>query len=137
MSVVLATVLLTVAVIVFVMYPIVTNRAAPVSSDDHETSESEAKRRVALLALRDVEYDREMGKLDEEDYRSLRREISAEALAAIEAVERSREPVMDPVEEEIARARAGLERGTACASCGHVNAEGSRFCSSCGASLDG
>ena len=111
--------------------------------EDSEMTDAEAKRRVTLLALRDVEYDRVTGKLDERDYQELRREISAEALAALaaEEAERSKEGartgpggVID-LEAQIERVRLGLRSGATCRSCGHVNPAGSRFCSSCGSSL--
>jgi hypothetical protein len=112
---------------------------------DAEMTDAEARRRVSLLALRDVEYDRVTGKLDEHDYQELRREISAEALAALAAEEAERREgegaaastrsgVLD-FEAEVGRVRAGLRAGTTCRSCGHVNPGGSRYCSSCGVSL--
>ena len=79
------------------------------------------------------------GKLDEEDYRSLKAELTAEALAALEADERGRggdaEAGEEALEAEIAMMRAGLRSGTVCGACGYANDEGSRFCSACGQAL--
>ena len=47
---------------------------------DDVFDEGAARRRVALTALRDLEYDRATGKLDEDDYGQLRTELSREAL---------------------------------------------------------
>ena len=109
----------------------------------HEPTDTEARKRVALLALRDVEYDFLGGKLDEGDYRTLKAQLTAEALEALEADERARaasaggwEHVGEPdLEAEIARVRAGLREGAVCPTCGFANPEGSRFCSSCGMRL--
>ena len=134
------------AVLFFVLQPLLTGKRAQMGPSDAEMTDAEQKRRVTLLALRDVEYDRVTGKLDEHDYDELKREISAEALAAlaVEEAERreagsagasgARDGVID-FEAELRRVRLGLRAGTTCRTCGHVNPSGSRFCSSCGSPL--
>ena len=132
----LGALLLAAGVVFFVLHPLVTGRWAPLERSDQEMSEAEARRRVKLLALRDVEYDFATGKLDDGDYQSLKRELAAEALEALEATEREAEGVgSEALEAEIAAVRKGLEAGTLCEACGHVNPGGSRFCSSCGSAL--
>jgi hypothetical protein len=49
-----------------------------------ELTDVQHRKRMALLALRDVEYDFHAGKLDEVDYRALKAQVSAEALAALD-----------------------------------------------------
>lgn len=131
--------LITAAVLLFILQPIVKGLHASLERDEDELTETEARKRIALLALRDVEYDYLAGKLDEEDYRSLKGELTAEALAALEADEAARaaggQPADADVESEIARIRAGLRSGVLCDECGFANDQGSRFCSSCGHSL--
>lgn len=132
----LVALLLVVAVVFFILHPLVTGRQAPLEKSDDEMSEADARRRVKLLALRDVEYDFAAGKLDAEDYRSLKNELSAEALEAMEASEREAAGVgSDALEAEIADVRKGLRAGTVCEICGHRNPDGSRFCSGCGSAL--
>jgi hypothetical protein len=127
------------AVLLFIMQPVVKGVYASLEREDDELTETEARKRVALLALRDVEYDFLAGKLDERDYRSLKSELTAEALAALEADEAARAgggTTVDPeVEREIARIREGLKSGVVCADCGFTNEPGSRFCSACGDAL--
>lgn len=138
-------VLITLGVVLFVLQPLVTGRKAPLHRDDDEPTEAEARKRVALLALRDVEYDYATGKLDDEDYRHLRSELAAEALEALELEgEETREPgdsdvggypagrSVDELEQEIAAYRAALREGVLCSSCGHLNEGGSQFCAQCG-----
>jgi hypothetical protein len=131
--------LITAAVLLFILQPIVKGLHASLERDEDELTETEARKRIALLALRDVEYDYLAGKLDEEDYRSLKGELTAEALAALEADEAAREvgghPADTDIESEIARIRAGLRSGVLCDECGFANDQGSRFCSSCGHAL--
>ncbi len=133
--------LVALAVVLFLIHPVVRGLHASLDREADELTETEARKRVALLALRDVEYDYLAGKLDESDYRSLKGELTAEALAALEADEASRARedggVAGPadLEAEIARARLALDAEVPCVECGFGNVEGSRFCSACGSGL--
>lgn len=137
-------------VVAYVLHPLLTGTRAPLTREEDEPSEADARKRVALLALRDVEYDFATGKLDEADYEELREEIGVEALAALEAQEAERdlpeagaaadaEPggypaarSVDELEREIAAYRAALRKAVVCPSCQHLNEPGSRFCALCG-----
>lgn len=131
----LGALLLVAAVVLFILLPVARGQHASLLREDDEMTETEARRRVTLLALRDVEYDYHTGKLDETDYLALRKELSAEALAALKAVEDDPSGADLDLEAEIAAVRAGLESGTTCGSCGHRNPDGSRFCAACGQPL--
>ena len=87
MSVVVGAALLVVAVILFILQPMLSGRRASLHRETDEPTEAESRRRVTLLALRDVEYDHATGKLDEADYHALRKELAAEALTALERVD--------------------------------------------------
>lgn len=126
-----------------ILQPILTGQAAPLWSEGGEPSEAQFKKRVSLLQLRDAEYEFAMGKLGEEDYQALRKQISGEALAAIRA-EEAESKVQDSaafsdgnrdIEEEIAQVRIRLSGGIFCSECGHPNPGGSRFCAECGTPL--
>ena len=73
------------AVTLFILQPILSGLHASLVRAEDELTDTEARKRVTLLALRDVEYDFLAGKLDEEDYLSLKADFTAEALAALEA----------------------------------------------------
>jgi cytochrome c-type biogenesis protein CcmI len=134
--------LLLVGITVFlILQPILSGMEAPLGSSKDQPSEAQFKKRVSLLQLRDAEYEYAMGKLGEEDYQTLRREISGEALAAIKVEETEAEgvgagrfegPTDAELEAEIALVRTRLTGGVFCSACGHPNPAGSRFCGECG-----
>lgn len=136
--------LLMVGISVFlILHPVITGREAPLWGTGEEPSDAQLRKRVSLLQLRDAEYEFAMGKLGEDDYQTLRREISAEALAAIraeEAEDRSGGSFFDgpsnaELEEEIASVRSRLSGGSFCSNCGRPNPAGSRFCGDCGSPI--
>ena len=128
--------LVALAIVFFIVQPVAKGMHVSLERDEDELTEAEARKRVALLALRDVEYDFLAGKLDDTDYRSLKGELTAEALAALEADEKARAGVSGDadaaLEAEIAQIRAGIREAQFCSDCGAQNEAGSRFCSSCG-----
>lgn len=125
--------ILVLAVVGFILQPVLQGRWASLEQQDDEMTEAEARRRVSLLALRDAEYDYETGKLDEADYKAMKRQLSAEALAALKALEESDQP--DVLEAEIAAVRKELAGAGRCPACRHRNPVGSRFCGACGTPL--
>ncbi|MEX2526365.1 MAG: zinc ribbon domain-containing protein [Gemmatimonadota bacterium] len=143
----MAAILLAGGVVLYVLLPVLTGESSPLDRLDDEATEEDSRRRVTLLALRDVEYDYVTGKLDELDYKSLRREISTEAL---EAMDRSASAAGTPppasagvatsererlLEEEIQELRRGLKTGGLCPGCGAALAPGGHFCGRCGQAL--
>lgn len=142
MGIIVGASLVAAAAVVFILQPLARGLHASLEREDDELTETESRKRVALLALRDVEYDFLAGKLDDADYRSLKGELTAEALAALEADEAARGRVGEgiegsvDIEAEIALARARLASGVlVCRACAFGNEEGSRFCSACGTAL--
>jgi hypothetical protein len=89
--------------------------------------DANARRRVALASLREIEYDRIGGKLDDEDYQRLRAQLEREALRAMEAADAAATDVEAP--------DVGTTEPPITHACGFVNPLGSRFCAGCGAPL--
>ena len=67
-------------------------RAAPITptyaSADPERYRLEKERDLAYAAIKEAEFDLQMGKLSDEDYATLRRTYEDRALAALAALER-------------------------------------------------
>jgi hypothetical protein len=139
MSVTLLALFLAGGVVTFVLFPVIVGREASIERTEEEVTDAQHRKKVSLLALRDVEYDFHAGKLDEVDYLAMKRDLSLEALNAIdtEESERAGQPTAgsDVVEAEIAALRASIREGIVCPECGWPNARRSRFCGDCGSAL--
>lgn len=133
-----------VLVLWLVFQPVLRSAQPDLSWLEPEAAE-ETRRGVALLALKEIEFDRETGKLSDADYESLKARYSAEALAALAA--ETEPPAAQAVTgdpEELISARLHLLRSArttgqpappACPRCGPRPEPGALYCSSCGLSL--
>lgn len=126
-----------------ILTPLLGSRRA-VSFPPEPLAEEETRRGMALIALKEIEFDRATGKLSDTDYENLKEVYSAAALAAIEAepVAGSVAPVMDPEQlvaarlEQLRAAEAsGAPAPPLCRICGICPEPDALFCSSCGLSL--
>ena len=132
------------AAVALVLEPLV--RPPPVSSpslepdeDFIELEEVDSPKVRALLALREIEFDRATGKLSDDDYRRLKTRYANAALEAIGAEEREGATRAVPAAAEDLAERAVANRRSRdkreCASCGVRPEPGAVFCSRCGRSL--
>jgi hypothetical protein len=121
---------LAVGALAFVLYPIFfgtrTRRrpAAPVASDD-----------LAIVALREIEFDRATGKLSEADYTQLKERYTREALQLMRHEDAAGAAGAD--DEIEAAIRDYRSRHPSCAVCGPRPETDAAFCSSCGRYLAG
>ncbi len=114
-------------------------RSPQYEDDFSDIEESESPKIQALLALREIEFDRATGKLSDADYASLKQKYAESAVSAIRE-EREVDQQTAHIENEddaaeamIARARS--TRLSVCPTCDHKLEVGSIFCSNCGRSL--
>ena len=131
--------MLAVVALAFVLYPLffaipVAPRRAAARPDTADDS--------AILALREIEFDRATGKLSESDYTELKKTYSERALselrrqsgrAAADAVVASTEAALDPIE---VRARQYRLSHRTCPTCGVRPEPDATYCSTCGSFLD-
>ena len=134
MTALLVGTILALAALTFVLYPLfseVRPRGVVVRPAEREPTRAEA----AIAALREVEFDRETGKLSDADYSKLKSEYTREALAALRAQDAVAASVGDDeVEAAILKYRA---RVSACPVCGPRPEPDAVYCSSCGRYLAG
>lgn len=109
--------------------------AAPAFLDPLDPEET--RRGIALIALKEIDFDRATGKLSDADYQALKEKYTHEAVAAM----REEDVSVDPVEALIAeRARTlgpaeAVAGGQVCPRCGPRPEPDARFCSNCGGGL--
>lgn len=111
--------ILAVLLIVVLVAPLLDSEPSPGARTDPG-----ARLEAALDALRDLEFERETGKVDEDDYRRLRARYAAEAIEARDAGAGQVEPA------------EAAERAV-CAVCEAPLTPGARFCTRCGTRVDG
>ncbi|MFN9204119.1 MAG: double zinc ribbon domain-containing protein [Gemmatimonas sp.] len=113
-------------------------------------TEEDDRPATAVDALREIEFDRETGKLSDADYADLKARYTQAALAELRASDAPsraasdavagvatasvRAATLDPVEAAIARAR---DNQKACGVCGPRPEPDATYCSSCGRYLPG
>ncbi|MDQ3982662.1 MAG: hypothetical protein M3271_08290 [Actinomycetota bacterium] len=114
---VLVVALLACAALAYVVVPLGQRRGRREETPSME-GELDARKLSALTAIVDLEADRSVGKLSQEDFEILRAQYEAEALRALVELDdlrsRADEPRDPSLEDEIAEMRARL----ACSRCG-------------------
>jgi hypothetical protein len=145
---VVAAVLLAAAAIWLVLGPLMWPEPERVRAWEPPEPE-ETARGVALSALREIEFDKETGKLSDSDYAELKAQYSVAAVAALRqeatggaaggAAGAGPAAISDSDVEAMIAARARAIAGgsaPACRSCGPRPESDAVFCSSCGRRLD-
>ena len=131
--------------LVVVLEPLLRNRPDQPATPEEDAGEafapveeSESPKIQALLALKEIEFDRATGKLSDDDYAQLKARYAKRALAAIDAEETASGAVAaaeagdDPAEALI---RAARDHASVCPVCGPRPETGAAFCSECGRPL--
>lgn len=122
--------ILAVSALAFVLYPLFFDEpglrrvvgAAPRQED------------LAIVALREIEFDRATGKLSDVDYAQLKEQYTRQAVANMRQSERGIRHADDEVEAAI---RAYRVQRPECTVCGPRPEPGAVFCSNCGRYLPG
>jgi len=120
--------LLAVAALAFVLHPLFFGTRPDVAAVD---SAPQATEDSAIVALREIEFDRATGKLSDSDYAELRRMYGERALRELRASQ-TPQPAIDPIE---ARVRAYRMTHPECPTCGLRPEADAVYCSTCGTYL--
>ena len=149
----LVKVLLAVAVVAFIGYPLLRDHLADEEDLElpEEAEELYHRKETTYSALKELEFDYKTGKLSEQDFHELETRFKADALEILEAIDQLEHPTpkgkagrraetgMVGVESK-RRVSAALPADTAvagglCASCGGRLDVDHRFCGACGAEV--
>ncbi|MFQ5859394.1 MAG: zinc ribbon domain-containing protein [Anaerolineae bacterium] len=114
--VIVGALVLSVITIAFVLYPVFRARAVgrryiAYSATGDRLADLIAQRDAIYEAIRDVDFDKETGKLTEEDYRLMRERLTAEGVRLLQELDRLMQAdVREDLEREIEREVAALRR---------------------------
>ena len=126
--------LLAVGALVYVLYPLfVGSVVAPFRAPQTAKQLSGAAEQEAVVALREIEFDRVTGKLSDGDYDELRARYTERALDAMRRGESLAVPD-DAVEAAVLAYRSRLKE---CVTCGPRPEPDAIYCSNCGHYLPG
>ena len=127
--------LLAVGALAYVLFPLLFGTSAPrARRTNFVASAAPASEHDAVVALREIEFDRVTGKLSDTDYAELKTRYTERALEAMRASAADPAKVDDVVEATVLAYRARLK---SCARCGPRPEPDAVYCSSCGVYLAG
>ncbi|MEP6729122.1 MAG: zinc ribbon domain-containing protein [bacterium] len=126
---------LAVGALVFVLYPLFAGVGlTPFRAPQTAKQLSGAAEQEAVVALREIEFDRATGKLSDSDYDELRTRYTEHALDAMRSGGAADVSSADAVEAAVLAYRARLKQ---CAQCGPRPEPDAIYCSNCGHYLPG
>ena len=129
--------LLAVGALAFVLFPLLFGTSGPGRRSLRAVPPTRPGEEDAIVALREIEFDRATGKLSDADYDELKTRYTQSALAAMRAVPGASDSAAvgeDVVEATVLAYRARLK---SCARCGPRPEPDAVYCSNCGGYLAG
>lgn len=135
--------LIAVGVMIYVGRPLFTQQGAVAATARRKGRHAvlTEQRDALYAAIRELDFDHRMGKVDDTDYQRMRGDYTQQAVALLKEIDRGngRSRAADDIEREVAsfRKKGGQAQAAVfCASCGAKVRPHDRFCASCGAKID-
>lgn len=100
--------LIALAAVGYVLWPLVSQEAPLLPVEDSRLSELLARKDNALRAIKDLEFDYQVGKIGDEDYQRLRERLDRQAISLLQQVEKvtpESTALDEQLEAEIAKMR--------------------------------
>lgn len=122
-----------VATVPFIVNPLLNEKRRKPTAAGLKPATPEDRHTEALLALRDLEFDYQIGKITDVDYTHLHTSLIAQAAAALEVMDNQHAELDIRLEEAIRTRRMKQSiAAKACSHCGVALADSDRFCRACG-----
>ena len=91
---------------------------------------------LVLRSIKELEFDKAMGKVSEADFTAISSRLRARALSLMADLDRAPVAQAKPSASTPAPARVAAVRSRSCGACGTANDADARFCKSCGSGLE-
>lgn len=123
--------------VLYVGYPLfTTHQQAQALSSDARSRQLQERKEQLYAAIKELEFDQDLGKLSAEDYQELRSQLETEALTVIQQLDQlDGRPDADALQERIEREVLALrteQPADSCPSCQAARHPEDLFCSRCG-----
>ena len=143
----------------YVLWPLLSRAAPDVPVEDDRLTDLLSRKDGALIAIKDLEFDRQVGKLSDEDYQRFNARLRQQAIGYLQQIDKlvpQSAQLDEALEVEIARLRktrtapvavngkaspvaasvvetpAGESAAQFCTNCGNALAAQHKFCANCG-----
>ncbi len=138
--IIFAAIALAIVAIGSIAYPIIRPRQAAQLAEDEKLEGFRSKRENTYLAIEELKFDYEQGKLSLRDYQDLEKRYKGKAISILKEIDvwEKREGLEDEIEEQVMRlrrARRSVAVELVCTRCGREIRREARFCPSCGSPL--
>ncbi|VAX25713.1 hypothetical protein MNBD_NITROSPINAE02-17 [hydrothermal vent metagenome] len=121
----------------FISYPLFRRKMAGATGDElleSDLSDLLYKKESSYIALKDLEFDFKTGKIDDNDYASMKAQLESEAMTALQMIEDYSKEGTGKEGSGQANKRSKTDKRF-CPSCGNAIKTEHKFCSSCGSPL--
>lgn len=138
-------IILTIGALLYILYPLFQNRYSlkyiPQFPGDIEVDSLQQSKKEALLAIKEIDFEFQMGKLSQDDYENLKTDYQNQALQILREIDNVKDGKISPdtVEQQISKYRQKLKQQSAtekevryCPECGEKFEADYKYCISCG-----
>ena len=112
----------------YVIYPLLNGRKKQPLRTISQTKDEEGSHKGALVAIRDLDFDFQIGKVTQEDYETLRAQLVVEAAEYLQ----TKKQVDEKIEEMIRARLQAAKPSQKCEKCGGEIRPQDRYCPICG-----
>ena len=130
-------ILLSIAVSYFVVSPIVQARGRQggfSGKSNHHANDLVERKETIYAAIKDIEFDYQMGKLSEEDFKELRQKYKDEAVGLLKTIDKGQTKPAKGEGTQVSKSQRKTEDQSVnfCWECGMAVAADDNFCANCG-----
>jgi len=121
----------------YVVFPIIQARTQIGSwkepSSNNYASDLIERKEAIYAAIKDIEFDYQMGKLSKEDYQELRQQYKDDAVKLLKKIDQKQKKV---IKGEAIRAKKKNAQPNFCWMCGTALVASDKFCANCGEKIE-